>query len=101
MKRIERRHRALADYILAEMQKRGAESWTSPDAALRCAIATVNVPGLVRMDLENWLWKQKKIRIRGGEPSKLRLSTPYYLLRKDIERYLEAFDEYRAGRRAA
>jgi isopenicillin-N epimerase len=96
MERIERRHRALADYILAEMLKRGAESWTSPDAALRCAIATVNVPGIVRMNLEAWLWKQRKIRIRGGEPSKLRLSTPYYLLRKDIDRYLAAFDEYRS-----
>jgi isopenicillin-N epimerase len=96
MERIEKRHRKSADYILAEMVKRGAESWTSPDAALRCGIATVNVPGLKRMDLENWLWQTKKIRIRGGEPSKLRLSTPYYLLRKDIDRYLAAFDEYRA-----
>jgi selenocysteine lyase/cysteine desulfurase len=99
LERIERRHRALADYILAEMLKRGAESWTSPDAALRCAIATVNVPGIMRMNLEAWLWKQRKIRIRGGEPSKLRLSTPYYLLRKDIERYLAAFDEYRSEQR--
>jgi selenocysteine lyase/cysteine desulfurase len=99
MERIERRHRALADYILAEMLKRGAESWTSPDAALRCAIATVNVPGIMRMNLEAWLWKERKIRIRGGEPSKLRLSTPYYLLRKDIDRYLAAFDEYRSEQR--
>src|SRR3984893_17111348 len=38
--RIERRHRVLADYMLAEMTKRGAISWTSPDAALRCAIVT-------------------------------------------------------------
>jgi selenocysteine lyase/cysteine desulfurase len=76
--------------------KRGAQSWTSPDPALRCAIATVNVPGLQRMDLEKWLWQTKKIRIRGGDPSKLRLSTPYYLLRKDVDRYLSAFDEYRA-----
>jgi isopenicillin-N epimerase len=95
MERIEKRHRKTADYILGEMVKRGAESWTSPDAALRCGIATVNVPGLKRMDLENWLWQTKKIRIRGGEPSKLRLSTPYYLLRKDVDRYLAAFDEYR------
>ena len=95
MERIEKRHRKTADYILAEMVKRGAESWTSPDAALRCGIATVNVPGLKRMDLENWLWQTKKIRIRGGDPSKLRLSTPYYLLRKDVDRYLAAFDEYR------
>jgi len=95
MERIEKRHRKTADYILGEMVKRGAESWTSPDAALRCGIATVNVPGLKRMDLENWLWQTKKIRIRGGDPSKLRLSTPYYLLRKDVDRYFAAFDEYR------
>ncbi|MGH9650302.1 MAG: hypothetical protein ACRD3I_07500, partial [Terriglobales bacterium] len=60
-----------------------------------CAIATVNVPPIQRMDLENWMWKEHKIRIRGGEPSKLRLSTPYYLLKKDVDRYLAAFDEYK------
>jgi selenocysteine lyase/cysteine desulfurase len=95
MGRIERRHRELADYMLAAMMKRGAESWTSPDAKLRCAIATVNVPPIQRMKLEDWMWKTKKIRIRGGEPSKLRLSTPYYLRKKDIERFLDAFDEYK------
>ena len=93
--RIERRHRQLCDYILGEMLKRRAESWTSPDPALRCAIATVNAPPIQRMDLENWMWKQHKIRIRGGEPSKLRLSTPYYLSKKDIDRFLEKFDEYK------
>jgi selenocysteine lyase/cysteine desulfurase len=93
--RIERRHRQLADYILDEMKKRGAESWTSPDPALRCAIATVNVPPVPRMDLENWMWKTHKIRIRGGDPNKLRLSTPYYLQKKDIDRFLEKFDEYK------
>ncbi len=100
MDRIERRHRQMADYILQEMKKRGAESWTSPDPALRCAIATVNVPPVVRMDLEKWLWTTKKIRIRGGEPSKLRLSTPYYLLHKDVDRFLAAFDEYRKAHAA-
>ncbi len=95
MERIEKRHRAQADSILAEMMKRGARSWTSPDPTLRCAIATVNVPPIKRMDLENWMWKNHKIRIRGGEPSKLRLSTPYYLRRSDIDRYLAAFDEYK------
>jgi selenocysteine lyase/cysteine desulfurase len=98
MDRIERRHRQLCDYILAGMIKRGAVSWTSPDASMRCAIATVNVPPLVRMDLENWLWKEKKIRIRGGDPHKLRLSTPYYLSRKDIDRFLDGFDEYKKSK---
>jgi isopenicillin-N epimerase len=95
MARIERRHRELADYIHQAMMERGAESWTSPDRALRCAIATVNVPPVDRMKLETWLWTKKKIRIRGGQPSKLRLSTPYYLSKQDIGRFLEAFDEYR------
>lgn len=99
LERIEKRHRQQADYILGEMMKRGAESWTSPDAGLRCAIVTVNVPPIQRMDLEKWLWSQHKIRIRGGEPSKLRLSTPYYLRRRDIDRFLERFDQYRRERK--
>ncbi len=93
--RIEKRQRELCDYMLAAMVKRGAESWTSPDPKLRCAIATVNVPPIERMKLENWMWTAKKIRIRGGDPSKLRLSTPYYLSKKDIDCYLDAFDEYK------
>jgi selenocysteine lyase/cysteine desulfurase len=95
IERIEKRHRESADYILQEMVKRGAESWTSPDAALRCAIASVNAPPVQIGELEKWMWKEKKIRIRGGGPSKIRLSTPYYLLRPDVDRYLAAFDEFK------
>ena len=99
--RIERRHRQMADYILKEMVQRRAESWTSPDPALRCAIAAVNVAPIQIAELETWMWKTKKIRIRGGAPSKIRLSTPYYLLRKDVDRYLAAFDEYKKGKAVA
>jgi selenocysteine lyase/cysteine desulfurase len=99
MTRIERRHRMLADYLLKEMTSRGAESWTSPDPALRCAIATVNVPPIQRAELENWLWSKHRIRIRGGEPSKLRLSTPYYLGKQDVDRFLAKFDEYKRDRK--
>jgi isopenicillin-N epimerase len=101
MERIERRQRQTADYILKEMVQRGAESWASPDPALRCAIVSVNVPPIQIMEIENWMWKTKKIRIRGGTPSKIRLSTPYYLLRKDVDRYLAAYDEYRQTKRSA
>ncbi len=101
MNRIERRHRQLCDYILGEMTKRGTESWTSPDPALRCAIATVNAPPIQRMDLEKWMWSTHKIRIRGGEPSKLRLSTPYYLQKKDIDRFLEIYGQYRKEKKLA
>ncbi len=100
MERIERRHRELGDYMLAGMTKRGVQSWTSPDPALRCSIVTVNVPPIQNMELENWLWKTKKIRIRGGAPSKLRLSTPYYVSKKDIDRYLDAYDEYKREKRS-
>jgi len=99
--RIEKRHRELCDYMLAGITKRGAESWTSPDPALRCAIATVNVPPLQRMDLEKWLWQRRNIRIRGGEPSKLRLSTPYYLQKKEIDAFLESFDLYKREKNLA
>jgi selenocysteine lyase/cysteine desulfurase len=95
MDRIEKRHRELANYMLAQMAARGAESWTSPDPNMRCAIVTMNVPPIKRMALEDWMWKTQKIRIRGGEPSKLRLSTPYYLQKKDIDRFLAAYDQYR------
>jgi isopenicillin-N epimerase len=101
MERIERRHRELCDYILGEMIKRNAESWTSPDATLRCAIATVNVPPLPRLEMEKWLWAKHKIRIRGGDPSKLRLSTPYYVQKKEIDRFLATFDLFRREKNLA
>ena len=95
MDRIEKRHRKMADYILGEMEGVGAHSWTSPDAALRCGITTVTIEPYTMPEPELWLWKEKKIRIRGGLPSKIRMSTPYYLLKKDIDRYIEACIEYR------
>jgi len=95
MECIERRHRKMADYIHDQIVQRGAKSWTSPDPAMRCAIATVTIEPYHMPELEMWMWKQKKIRIRGGLPSKVRLSTPYYLRKKDIDRFLDACDEYR------
>jgi len=95
IERIDRRQRQMADYIHAEMMKRGAQTVTSPDPTMRAAIATVNVPPIDRMQLETWMWKTQKIKIRGSQPSKLRLCTPYYLQKADIDRFLEKFDEYK------
>jgi isopenicillin-N epimerase len=95
MDRIEKRHRKMADYLLAQMVDWGTRSWTSPDPALRCAIATVTIEPYQMPDAELWMWKERKIRIRGGLPSKVRLSTPYYLLKKDVDRFLQACNEYR------
>src|SRR5215472_13065644 len=95
MDRIEKRHRKMADYIHDQVVERGAKSWTSRDPALRCAIATVTIEPYQMPEPELWMWKHKRIRIRGGLPSKVRLSTPYYLRKTDIDRFLEACDEYR------
>src|SRR2546423_4941399 len=97
IERIEKRHRQLADFIYSEMTRGGGGSWTSPDPALRCGIITVNVAPAKMPDLENWMWKQHKIRIRGGAPHKVRLSTPYYLQKTDIQRFLEKLDTYKQG----
>lgn len=95
--RIQKRERELADYLNAEMVKRGAESWTSPDPTMRNAIVTVNVPPVDVHDLEYTLWQKYKIRVRGGG-NKIRLSTPYYLSKADIDRFLEKFDEYKKSK---
>jgi isopenicillin-N epimerase len=54
-----------------------------------------------RMELENWLWKTHRIRIRGGEPNKLRLSTPYYLQKRDLDRFLAGFEDYKRKEHSA
>ena len=41
---------------------RGAVSWTSPDPALRCGIATVTVAPQKMPDMDNWMCKEKKVR---------------------------------------
>ena len=101
MDRIEKRHRQMGDYVLQQMIQRGAVSWTSPEAALRCGITTVNVAPLKMPDLELWMWKEKKIRVRGGTPSKIRQSTPYCILHGDVDRYLAAYDEYHKAHASA
>lgn len=95
MARIEKRNRDLNNYIWSQMQQRGAENITGFDAQYRCAIVSVNTPPIHIGDIEKALWEQSKIRIRGGGPYKIRLSTPYYLQKADIDRFLEKFDEFK------
>jgi selenocysteine lyase/cysteine desulfurase len=98
--RIEKRHRELNDYMLAEMQKRGAKLWTSTDPSMRCGIVSFNIEPVKIAEMERDLWKNHKIRVRGGDPYKIRLSTPYYLQRAEIDRFLERYDDYRKKSRA-
>ena len=93
--RLEKRYRALADYAHAELVKRGAESWTSPDPSMRCAIAAINLAPVQITDLEKWMWTKHRIRIRGGAPSKIRMAPGYYVQKKEIDTFLARYDEYR------
>ncbi len=93
--RIEKRHRALNNYVYAEMEKRGAQLWTSTNPNMRCAIVSFSIAPVKIAELERDLWKDKKIRVRGADPSKIRLSTPYYLQKAEIDRFLAGFDAYR------
>jgi isopenicillin-N epimerase len=101
MERIEKRHRALNDLLRSEMLRRGAEDWTGESHAVRCGMVAVNTPPIPIMDIERALWAQHRIRIRGGAPYKIRLSTPYWLQRSDISRFLDKFDEFKRNYRAA
>jgi isopenicillin-N epimerase len=93
--RIEKRHRQLNQYMYDEMQKRGAELWTSTNPNMRCAITSFTIAPVKITDFERDLWKHQKIRVRGAAPHKIRLSTPYYLQKSDIDRFLAQFDDYR------
>jgi selenocysteine lyase/cysteine desulfurase len=92
---IEKRHRTMNNYIASEMEKRGAQLWTSSNPNMRCAIVSYSIAPVKLYDLEGYLWKNKQIRVRGGGPYKLRLSTPYYLQKTEIDRFLAEFDSYR------
>ena len=90
----------MCDSLLAAMVKRGAQSWTSPDPALRCAIATVNVPPIVRMELEKWMWTRHKIRHprrRAVEAAPLHAVLPAAARRgpvpREVRRLLEREDD--------
>ena len=98
--RIEKRHRELNNYITDAMLKRGAELWTSTNPQMRCAISSFSMAPVKIVDLERDLWKNEKIRVRGADPSKIRLSTPYYLQKAEIDRFLDRYDAYRKSYKA-
>jgi isopenicillin-N epimerase len=98
--RIEKRNRELNDYLFNEMQKRGAKLWTSTNPAMKCGIVSFSIEPIKIADFERDLWKTQKIRVRGADPYKIRLSTPYYLQKSELDRFLEQYDAYRKSYKA-
>ncbi|HVZ17238.1 MAG TPA: aminotransferase class V-fold PLP-dependent enzyme, partial [Terriglobales bacterium] len=95
MDHIEKRHRELNQYAFDQMQQRGFQLWTSANPQMRCAIVSFNMPPIDIHDLERTLWKNDKIRVRGGGPNKIRISTPYYLRKSELDRFFARFDDFR------
>jgi isopenicillin-N epimerase len=95
LERIEQRQRMLCSRLHEEMERRGARPLTSRNPAMRCAITSFDIAPLEVRKLQLWMWQQHRIRLRGTGPARLRLSTPYYLLERDMERFLAAYDQYR------
>lgn len=93
--RIERRIRQLHAYLkerVAEFPQ--AELHSAPGEEFTGGILTVNFPQVDRMKLQQWLYAQHRIRIRGTSPTRLRLSTHIYHSFADLDRFLDALSHY-------
>jgi acetylornithine/succinyldiaminopimelate/putrescine aminotransferase len=62
---------------------------------MRCAIAALNLAPIKIYDLETAMWKNHRIRIRGGAPSKIRFAPGYYVQKAEIDTFLARFDDYK------
>jgi hypothetical protein len=87
MERIEKRHRAMADYILGEMLKRGAESWTSPIQGCAAASRRSTCPASC-----GWTSRTGCGRRSASASGAASHPSPH----RHVERFLEGFDAYRA-----
>ena len=93
--RIERRTRQLHAYLKERVaQLPGAELHSAPGEEFTGAICTVNFPGLDRPKLQQWLYREHNIRVRGTSPTRLRLSTHIYHSLTDLDRFLGLMDEF-------
>ncbi len=93
--RIERRIRQLHAYLkerVAELP--GAELHSAAGEEFTGGILAVNFPGLDRMKVQQWLYHEHRIRIRGTSPTRLRLSTHIYHSFAELDRFLHAFSSY-------
>jgi len=87
--RIEARIRQLHAYVKERVaQLPGAELHSAQGEELTGGICSVNFPGLNRPKLQQWLYHQHSIRVRGTSPTRLRLSTHIYHSFADLDRFL-------------
>ena len=54
----------------------------------------MNFPGLDRPKLQQWLYHQHNIRVRGTSPTRLRLSTHVYHSFAELDRFLSLLNDF-------
>jgi selenocysteine lyase/cysteine desulfurase len=93
--RVTARIRQLHAYLKARMGAQpGAVLHSAPGEEFTGGILAVDFPGHDRMKLQQWLYHQHRIRIRGTSPTRLRLSTHIYHSFSDLDRFLAVRGEY-------
>ncbi|MBI2956583.1 MAG: aminotransferase class V-fold PLP-dependent enzyme [Acidobacteria bacterium] len=93
--RIERRIRQLHAYLKERVARLpGAELHSAAGEEFTGGILAVNFPGLERMKLQQRLYEKHRIRIRGTSPTRLRLSTHIYHSFAELDRFVDALDDY-------
>ena len=98
--RIERRIRQLHAYLKERVAALpGAELHSAPGEEFTGGILAVNFPSVDRMKAQQWLYENHRIRIRGTSPTRMRLSTHIYHSIADLDRFLDALNEYLRGQR--
>ena len=68
---------------------------SAPGEEFTGGILAADFPGVERPKLQQWLYHEHRIRIRGTSPTRLRLSTHVYHSFADLDRFLAAFADYR------
>lgn len=93
--RITARIRQLHAYLKERVRELpGAELHSAAGEEFTGGICSVNFPQLERMKLQQWMYAQHRIRIRGTSPTRLRLSTHIFHSFADLDRSLGALGEW-------
>ncbi|MFQ5927743.1 MAG: aminotransferase class V-fold PLP-dependent enzyme [Terriglobia bacterium] len=99
--RITRRIRQLHAYLKQRVGEfPGAEMVSAAGEEFTGGILSVNFPAIQRRELQQWLYAQHRIRIRGTSPTRLRLSTHIYHSFADLDRFLARLAHYLGGEAA-
>ncbi|MGH9863060.1 MAG: aminotransferase class V-fold PLP-dependent enzyme [Candidatus Acidiferrales bacterium] len=93
--RIERRIRQLHAYLKQQVATLpGAVIQSAPGEEFTGGILSADFPGLDRVKLQQWIYANHRIRMRGTSPTRMRLSTHIYHSVAELDRFLSIVNDY-------